>query len=94
MIHMPPLMRYWTCLVGALLMLGFATPRLPVYGSSIEFGFSFLWILFCLLVIGANLSAIMRLGRGEVVERPRLTKEQKEAIRRLRRYRHRRVHSR
>jgi hypothetical protein len=86
-------LRLWICFVGGLLLLGIAVPRLPVYGSTIELGFSLLWIAFCLLVIGANLYALMRLGRGELLQRPRLNREQKEAIRRIGRYRARRMHS-
>ncbi|EGL83073.1 hypothetical protein CathTA2_1413 [Caldalkalibacillus thermarum TA2.A1] len=69
--------------IVALWLLWFAVPRLPLYGTDLQFGFSVLWLAFCLLVIAANLHALLRLGRGEEVERPALTKEQREVIRRL-----------
>ncbi|WP_025027353.1 hypothetical protein [Caldalkalibacillus mannanilyticus] len=86
--------RLFISLVVALALLWVAIPRLPVYGSKVEFGFSILWLAFCLLVIGANLHALLRLGRGEVVDKPALSKEQREAMRRIQRYKRRRVPSR
>jgi hypothetical protein len=85
--------RLWISFVVAIGLLIFALPRLPMHGTTIQFGFSLLWTMFCLLVIAANLYALLRLGRGETLERPALNKEQKEAIRRLRRYRSRRMYS-
>jgi hypothetical protein len=80
--------------VAALALLWVAIPRLPIYGANIEFGFSVLWISFCIIVIGANLHALMRLGRGEVVDKPAYSKEQREAIKKVQRYKPRRVPSR
>lgn len=82
------------CLIVAGFLLWFAVPKLPVYGTGIEFGFSLLWLGFCVLVIAANLHGLLRLGRGESVEKPALTKEQRAAIKRLNRYKPRRVPSR
>lgn len=79
--------------IVALFLLGLAVPRLPMYGTTIEFGFSILWLAFCLLVIAANFHALLRLGRGETVEKPMMTKEQREAIKRIQRYKPRRVPS-
>ena len=81
-------------LVLALLLLVVAVPRLPVYGTNLQLIFSLTWLAFCLLVIGANLFALMRLGRGEVVDKPAFSKEQREAIKRVSRYKPRRVPSR
>jgi len=80
--------------LAALLLLGLAVPKLPIYGGNLEFGYSIIWIGFCLLVIGANLHALMRLGRGETIDKPRLNKEQVEAIKRIQRYKPRRMPSR
>lgn len=71
--------------VVAIILLWVAVPNLPIYGSKIDFGFSVLWLTFCLLVIAANFHALLRIGRGENVERPILTKEQRQAMRHLRR---------
>gem|GEM_PF-4866128 len=87
-------MRLFICLVVAIALLAVAMPRLPVYGSDIQSGFSMVWLAFCLLVIGANLHALLRLGRGEVISRPAMTKEQNQAIRNIQRYKQRRVPSR
>lgn len=70
-------------LILAIFVLAVAVPLLPVYGSKIQFGFSLLWLSFCLLVIAANLHALLRLGGGEVVQRPALSREQREAIKRI-----------
>lgn len=78
--------------IVALAVLWIAIPRLPVHGTSLEFGFSLLWIAFALLVIGANLYALLRLGRGEQVEKAALNKEQKEAIKRINKHKHSRLH--
>lgn len=85
--------RLWISFIVALGLLFFALARLPVYGSSIEFGFSIIWLSFCMLVIGANFYAILRLGRGERISRPVSTSEQREAIRRMNRYKPRRMTS-
>ncbi|MDQ0337893.1 cbb3-type cytochrome oxidase subunit 3 [Caldalkalibacillus uzonensis] len=76
--------------IVALWLLWFAVPRLPLYGTDLQFGFSVLWLAFCLLVIGANLHALLRLGRGEAVERHALNKEQREVMKRLQRARKKR----
>lgn len=76
--------------ITAFVLLAIAVPRLPIYGDQIQFGFSILWTVFCLLVIAANLHALLRLGRGEVIQKPALSKEQREAIKRIQRYRARR----
>jgi type VI protein secretion system component VasK len=78
----------------ALILLWIALPRLPLYGTSMQFGFSLLWLTFCLLVIGANLYSLLRLGRGEILDKPALSEEQREAIKRVQRYKPRRVPSR
>lgn len=86
--------RLFISFVIALSLLLFALPRLPVYGSELQFGFSVLWLSFCIIVIGANFHALLRLGRGEVVERQSFSKEEREAINRLQRYKRRRIPSR
>lgn len=80
--------------IVALFLLAVAVPQLPIYGGDLAFGFSILWLAFCLLVIAANLYALLRLGRGEVVERPALSKEQRQAIKHIQRYKVRRQISR
>lgn len=86
--------RLWFSFVIALILFWIALPRLPLYGTSVQFGFSLLWLSFCLLVIGANLYSILRLGRGEILDKPALTKQQREAVKRIQRYKPRRVPSR
>jgi hypothetical protein len=86
--------RLFISFVGALVLLWMALPRLPLYGNQLQFGFSLLWLSFCLIVVGANLHALLRLGRGEVVDRPTFSKEQREAIKRVQRYKPRRIPSR
>lgn len=85
--------RLWISFLVASALFFFSLPRLPVYGTSLEFGFSIIWLSLCLLVIGSNLYALLRLGRGERVNRPASTAEQREAIRRLNRYKPRRMTS-
>ncbi len=85
--------RLFISLVGAMAMLFISLPLLPLYGESIQVGFSLLWLMFCLLVIAGNFHALLRLGRGEEVEKPRFNKEQKEAIRKLGKYKRRRLPS-
>lgn len=80
--------------IVALFLLAVAVPHLPIYQGGLAFGFSILWLAFCLLVIAANLYALLRLGRGEPVTRPALSKEQREALKRIRRYKVRRQLSR
>lgn len=87
------MVRLWISFLCAIVLLIFALPRLPVHGSTVQFGFSVLWLTFCILVIAANLYTILRLGRGETIERPALNKEQKQALRHLRRNRSRRMYS-
>jgi integral membrane sensor domain MASE1 len=86
--------RLFVSFVAALTLLWVAVPKLPMYGTTLELTYSLVWLSFCLLVIGANLHSLFRLGRGEVVERPAFNKEQKEAIKRVQRYKPRRVPSR
>jgi type VI protein secretion system component VasK len=86
--------RLWISFVIALILFWIALPRLPLYGTTIQFGYSLLWLTFCLLVIGANLYSLLRLGRGESLDKPALTKEQRETIKRIQRYKPRRVPSR
>lgn len=81
-------------LIIAIFLLAVAVPQLPMYGDKTQFGFSILWLSFCLLVIAANLYSLLRLGRGEIVHRPALSKEQREAIKRIQRYKSRRQLSR
>lgn len=86
--------RLWISFVAALILFWIALPRLPLYGTSTQVGFSLLWLSFCLLVIGANLYSLLRLGRGETLDKPALTKQQREAAKRIQRYKPRRVPSR
>ncbi|GAA0363529.1 hypothetical protein [Bacillus horti] len=85
--------RLWISFTLACALFLFALPRLPFYGTTIEFGFGVLWLALCVLVIGANLYGILRLGRGERVAKPVSTREQREAIRRINRYKPRRMRS-
>lgn len=88
---MPQKWRLFSSFVLALGLLGIAVPRLPFYETQMSTGFSFIWLMFCLLVIAANFHALLKVGHGEEGRRELWGKEKRQAIRRIQRYKPRRM---
>ncbi len=57
--------RWLICLFVGLFVLFYAVPLLPVYGTPLEVAFSLSWLCFCLLMIGANLYALLSVSTKE-----------------------------
>ena len=51
--------RLLLCLLLALALMYFALPNLPIFGGGIDRIFAYSWLLFCLFVIGGNLSGLL-----------------------------------
>jgi integral membrane sensor domain MASE1 len=72
---MPAKYRWLICLFVGLFTLFYAVPLLPVHGTELELGFSLIWLFFCLLVIGANLYALLGVAPKERVQNREETAE-------------------
>lgn len=83
--------RALSCLILALCLLFYALPRLPVSGfSDMATGFSLIWTLFAIVVVGSNLLYTLRAegrDRVRVQSRPRKLDKvyQEEAVSKKRR---------
>lgn len=58
-------------LLLASFFLYFAWPLIPQAVTNIEFTFWGIWLVFFLLVIGANLATVLQLNKPSVVEQER-----------------------
>lgn len=58
-------------LLLASFFLYFAWPLIPQAATNIEFTFWGIWLVFFLLVIGANLATVLQLNKPSVVEQER-----------------------
>ena len=69
-------MRHYTILrlLLAGLLLYFAWPVIPYATNSLELLFWGCWLIFFLLVVGANLASILRMTRPPVMEQEELNK--------------------
>lgn len=74
--------RALSCLVLALCLVFYAVPRLPVGGvSELASGFSLIWTIFAMVVIGSNLLYVIGDDRSGLDKRKRMLLLQKDKVR-------------
>lgn len=73
--------RALSCLILALCLVFYAVPRLPVYSTSeLATGFSLIWSIFAMVVIGSNLLYVIGDDQSGLDKRKRLLSLQKNKV--------------
>ena len=75
--------RALSCFILALCLVFYAIPRLPTQGiSELATGFSVIWTLFALLVIGSNLLYVLGVDQSGLEKRVRLASLRRNMVKR------------